>query len=104
MARGRMLSTKIAEDEDFNQMSVDAQFMFMRTVPHLDRDGIITGNPTLLWAKVAPLLPQYATKMQNMIAEWVTAGFVLQYTDEKKRSALHIKGFSKNQNGLRYDR
>lgn len=104
MARGRMLSTKIAEDEDFNRMSVDAQFMFMRTVPHLDRDGIITGNPTLLWAKIAPLLPQYADKVCDMIAEWVAAGFVLHYTDEKKRSALLFKGFTKNQSGLRYDR
>lgn len=103
MARGRMLNQKIAEDIDFNAMSVEAQFIFMRTVPFLDRDGLIVGHPPLLWSKVAPLLPQYAAKMPAIIDEWIAAEFVVKYTDGKT-PLLFFKGFSKNQVGMRYDR
>ena len=103
MARGRMISTEIAEDEEFNEMSIDSQFMFIRTIPHLDRDGLIAGNPILLHAKVAPLLQQYGTKMESIINEWINSGFVIRYSDGKK-DVLFFKNFSKHQNGMRYDR
>jgi hypothetical protein len=84
MARGRMINTTVAEDEVFNAMSIDAQFIFMRTLPHLDRDGLITGNTTLLHSKVAPLLSEYSTKMTVIIDEWISNDFVLKYQDGKK--------------------
>lgn len=103
MARGRMLNQRIAEDIDFNEMSMEAQFIFMRTIPFLDKDGLIAGHPTLLWSKVAPLLPEFATKMQDIIDEWVQAGFVMPYQDGKS-TVLFFVNFSKNQSGMRYDR
>lgn len=103
MARGRMLNQKIAEDIDFNAMSIEAQFMFMRTIPFLDRDGLIVGHPSLLWSKVAPLLPQYAAAMTAIINEWIEAGFVISYTADKT-PLLYFKAFSKNQAGMRYER
>ena len=103
MARGRILSTSIAEDEDFNSMSIAAQFIFMRTIPHLDRDGLISGNPTLLHAKVAPLLPSFCGQMESIIAEWIQFDFVLRYKDGK-RDVLFFIGFAKNQVNMRYDR
>lgn len=103
MARGRMLNSKIAEDIKFNGMSIDAQFLFMRTIPFLDRDGITLGHPALLWSKVAPLLPQYAATMGSIIDEWEQAGFVIRYQDGDT-PLLFFPGFRKNQVGMRYDR
>lgn len=103
MARGRMLNSKIAEDIKFNGMSIDAQFLFMRTIPFLDRDGIVLGHPALLWSKVAPLLTQYAATMGSIIDEWEQAGFVIRYQDGDT-PLLFFPGFRKNQIGMRYDR
>lgn len=103
MARGRMINITIAEDETFNAMSIDAQFVFMRTLPHLDRDGLITGNTTLLHSKVTPLLPEYGPKMADIIQEWIANEFVMKYQDGKK-DVLFFLNFRKNQYGMRYDK
>lgn len=103
MARGRMINVTIAEDETFNAMSIDAQFIFMRTLPHLDRDGLITGNVILLSSKVAPLLPEYNQKMTGIIQEWIANGFVMRYQDGK-RDVLFFINFRKNQFGMRYEK
>lgn len=102
MARGRMLNQKIAEDEDFNAMSIEAQFMFMRAIPFLDRDGLITGHPILLQSKIVPLLPEFAPKMPAIIAEWIDAGLVIGYS-AGKTAVLFFEGFSKN-NTIHYTR
>lgn len=103
MARGRMINTTIAEDEKFNAMSVDAQFIFMRTLPHLDRDGLIAGNTSLLWARVAPLLVDYAVRMESIVYEWEDNGFAIRYNDGK-RDVIFFPSFRKNQFGMRYEK
>ena len=103
MARGRMINTSITRDEEFNEMSIDAQFLFMRTVPFLDRDGLITGNTALLWSDVAPLLSHYAAKMDVIINEWCENGFCIKYKDGKK-DVLFFPSFRKNQFGMRYEK
>jgi len=104
MARGRMLSVSIADDIDFNNMSMEAQFLFMRTVPHLDRDGLIVGTPLLLLARVAPLMMDKLNAITPaIIDEWIGVGSVIRYQHEKK-DILFFVNFGKNQNGLRYDR
>ena len=103
MARGRMINVTIAEDETFNAMSIDAQFIFIRTLPHLDRDGLITGNVILLSSKVTPLLPEYNQKMTGIFQEWIANGFVMRYQDGK-RDVLFFINFRKNQFGMRYEK
>ena len=103
MARGRMLSQSIALDLEFNKMSMEAQFIFMRTIPHLDRDGLVMGNPVALWAKVAPLLPDLMLKTESVVQEWVAANLVISY-DSPYGPVLYFKGFSKNQINMHYDR
>jgi hypothetical protein len=103
MARGRMINQSIALDAEFNAMSVEAQLLYMRTIPHLDRDGLILGNPVALWAKIAPLMPDLMPRMSMAIREWSNAGLVIAY-DTKQGTILFFQGFSKNQTGMRYDR
>lgn len=102
MARGRMLNQSIAEDVEFNEMSIEAQLMFLRTVPFLDRDGLINGNASVLRGKVAPLL-DLPKSMASVVDEWVNAELVIRYA-AGKQTILFFPGFAKNQVGLRYDR
>lgn len=102
MARGRMLNQSIAEDVEFNEMSIEAQLMFLRTVPFLDRDGLINGNASVLRGKVAPLL-DLPKSMASIVDEWINAGLIVRYT-AGKQTILFFPGFAKNQIGMRYDR
>ena len=56
MARGRMLSIDVAGDPHLNRLSLEAHLLYVQTIPHLDRDGLVSGHPLLLWAKrgIAP--------------------------------------------------
>lgn len=103
MARGRMLNQKISEDLEFNEMSMEHQFFFMRTLPFLDRDGLITGHPLLLPSKVLPLMPDQHDKFKEAIKVWIDAGFVTEYLDGKQ-PVLFFVHFADNQANMRYDR
>jgi hypothetical protein len=103
MARGRMINTTIALDPEFNAMSLEAQILFLRTIPHLDRDGLIIGQPAALWATVAPLQPALMATMQDAIDEWVLAGLV-EVLPTKIGAVVYFSSFHTNQVGMRYDR
>lgn len=95
MAAGRFISISVAEDVRLNNISVEAQMMYLMTVPHLDRDGIINGNPSVLRGRVCPLREDFITKMPAIINEWVQSGLVIKYTNGDD-TALWFKGFAKN--------
>ena len=103
MARGRMINITIAEDTEFNEMSVEAQLLYLRTIPHLDRDGLTNGHPTVLWGKVAPLMPTLLDVMPSAIDEWINADLVMRYK-QAKTTIIFFKGFAKNQSLTHYDR
>ena len=103
MARGRMISQSVALDIEFNKMTLEAQLLFMRAIPHLDRDGLIQGHPVALWAKIAPLLPDLMEMMEDCIQEWLNAGLVILY-DSPYGPVIYFCSFSKNQVNMRYER
>jgi hypothetical protein len=98
-----MLSSTIAEDLEFNAMGLEAKMLFMMAIPHLDRDGLISGHSSLLQGKICPLMPELLPRMQEFIGEWECAGLVIAYTSGRA-PVLFFTGFSKNQNGMRYER
>lgn len=103
MARGRMLSTTIAGDQRLNSLSVEAEYLFLKTIPHLDRDGLIYGKANLLWAKACPERMELLPRIDALVAEWVKRSLVLRY-DTADGPVLYFYGFRKNQTGIRYDR
>lgn len=103
MARGRMVNHTIAEDAEFNALSVEAQLIYLRTIPHLDRDGLIIGHPSALWGRVAPLMADLLPAMPEIINQMIESGLVISYTHNKTQ-ILFFKGFTKNQIGMRYER
>jgi hypothetical protein len=97
-----MLNQSIAEDAEFNEMSLEAQLMFLRTLPFLDRDGLINGNASVLRGRVAPLL-DLPKSMASIVDEWANADLVVRYT-VGKQTIIFFPSFAKNQIGMRYER
>lgn len=103
MARGRMLSQTVATDKKLNELSVEAELLYLKAIPHLDRDGLIMGDPTLLWAQVCPRRSDLMPRMIGIIEELLSSGLVIAYEDNDD-TVLFFPGFTKNQTGMRYDR
>jgi hypothetical protein len=103
MAKARMLSTKAGSDPDLNSMSIEAELIFLLTIPHLDRDGLISGDPIPLWGKVAPRRVELMDKMPRIIQEWVEHNLVLRYA-WKDGHVLFFKGFRKHNANMVYER
>ena len=103
MARGRMLATTIADDKRFNTLPIDAALVYLMAIPQLDRDGLILGEPVLLWGQVCRRRTDLMQNMANIIEAWVTSGLVTAYKTDDGDTVLHFTGFQKNQT-IRYDR
>lgn len=110
MANGRFVSRSISTNEQLGAVSIEADFLFGRCIPHLDRDGRITGNPALLAATVAPLraelTPHCVAGLLEELASAVDADgvpLVLWYEVAGQR-VLAFPGFSRQQQGMKYDR
>lgn len=103
MARGRMINESVATDKRLNSLSIEAELVYLKTIPHLDRDGLILGDAHLLWGQVCIRRPELCDMMPSIIGEWIEAGLVIRY-DGDEDPVLFFVGFAKNQIGLRYDR
>ncbi len=101
MARGRIVSTEVTSDPELNRLSPDAERLYLRTLPHLDRDGLISGVPMLVWATAAPLRVELMDKAPALIDEWVTQSLVMRY-DGADGPVLFFKGFRRHQANLPY--
>lgn len=103
MARGRFINTSIATDTKLNSLSIEAHWLYMMTIPHLDRDGLIIADTYVLFGKVCPRRPEVINRIDELIAEWVAAGLVTVYSTEDG-SVAYFHGFAKNQQGMTYSR
>lgn len=103
MARGRMINGSVARDKKLNSLSLEAHLAFLMTIPHLDRDGRIGGDPWLLFTDVLPLRRSFEERMPAIIEEWIAAGLAVRYGPPDE-SVLWFPGFRKNQTGMVYNR
>lgn len=103
MASGRFLSTSIAEDDRLSKLSLMAEFIYLKTIPHLDRDGMITGRPGLLYSRVCPAREELFGGLLALIDEWVAIGLVIRFHSDEG-PVLFFPGFLKNNNLPHYSR
>lgn len=104
MARGRMLSTETAVDPELNALTLPAYALYLATIPHLDRDGLITAHPVVLAATVAPLRYELREDAARLINEWIEIGLVCRYEVSIRQAVLFFKGFRRHQQGMEYGR
>jgi len=96
MAQGRFISSTVAEDIRLNGLSLEAQLVYLMSIPHLDVDGIMAGHPSLVFARACPLRTELREQIPAIIDEWCASGLVIRY-DSDGQEALFFTGFPKNQ-------
>lgn len=96
MARARMLATDASIDPELNSLTLPALTLYLLTIPHLDRDGLIDANPVRLAALAAPLRPDLRDGAGALINEWVESGLVIRYPAARNQAVLYFKGFRKH--------
>lgn len=96
MAVGRMLNRTAGLDQELNSVSVEAQLLFVMSIPHLDRDGLIIGEALPHLGTVLPLRPEFFPKYEDLLSELVGCQIVVRYATKKGR-VLFFPGFRKNQ-------
>jgi hypothetical protein len=103
MATGRFLSASIATDAQLAQLSPTAELLYLKCIPHLDRDGMITGQPLALLGIVSPMrFSEMQAGMTAAVEEWVAVGLVVRFASPVG-PVLFFKGFLKQQT-LKYSR
>lgn len=104
MAQGRFLSVSIAYDVQLAKLSMVAEMMFLKAIPHLDRDGMITGDPMALLGIISPMrFSEVHSQMPGIVDQWVSVGLVMRFESGQAGMALFFKGFLKQQS-LKYSR
>ena len=78
MPEGRFLSKSIAWSEQVGSVSLAADYLFTRMIPHLDSAGRIAGSATALKAMVCPLRTELTpAKIDKALDELASAGLVI---------------------------
>lgn len=103
MARGRIITKEASVDPELNSISIEAMLLYVLTLPHLDRDGLIDGTPMRLAAVAAPLQAILRDRAGAYINEWIEVGLVIPYRSGKHQ-ILFFKGFRKHQIKMEYSK
>jgi hypothetical protein len=104
MPEGRFISRSISVSEQLGNVSLEADFLFGRCIPHLDVEGRITGNPKGLKAIVCPLRDELShQKITHLLKELDEADLLVWYEVNGLRF-LEFPGFSRHQKGMKKDR
>ena len=88
MANGRFLSSSIAYDSRLNRLSLEAEYIYLKAIPHLDRDGLIQGDPALLFATVCPRRVDMISRIEDVINEWIALELVTRYDGWQEGAVL----------------
>jgi len=104
VAKGRMLNKKISLNKHLSQMSDFSALAYTWAIAHLDKNGVMHGDPCVFLSIVFPRRHDLdPDQVQNSIDEWAQAGLVHQYEAEGD-TWLWFPKFVENQVGLRADR
>ena len=105
MAEGRLVNKRIGMDKAVGRLSCDTcRLAFTWALPHLDRDGRVTGDPAALRSLVFPRRDDVTSEMMHgFMAEWASEELVVWY-EAAGDLWLEFPAFRKNQPNLRHDR
>lgn len=105
MPEGRFISKSIAWSEQVNGVSLKADYLFGRMVPHLDREGRLSGAPKAIKARCIPLRDEIsADDVGPLLAELAQVGLIVRYSGKDGSEYLSFPGFHSHQRGARLDR
>lgn len=104
MPAGRFISKSIAVNKQLRKVSLEADYLFERCIPHLDREGRLEGDPEVVRAAVCPLRPEMTPeKVEEALLELHHMELVIWYEVEGEKY-LAFPGFKNHQTGMKFDR
>jgi len=104
MAKGRMLNNKISLNKVVNQLSDRSQLAYTWAIAHLDKNGVMHGDPAVFRSIVFPRRADISSEeIQDYIAEWAKKELVIWY-ESHDDIWIQFPKFLENQVGLRPDR
>lgn len=104
MPNGRFVSKAIAVNGQLASVSLEADFLFGRCIPHLDVDGRMSGNPKLVKAIAVPVRDELSIeRVAACLAELAAAELVVWY-QVNGELCLTFPSFARHQQGLKRER
>lgn len=104
MARGRFISAKISESEQFADLEThEARLMFLMMLPHADVEGRLKADVRYLSGKIFTYLELSRQQIESGLADLERAELIRTYS-VKGRRYLYFPKFLEHQIGLRKDR
>ena len=104
MPDGRFVSKSIAQNEELGGVSMLADYLFSRAIPHLDRDGRINANPVLLKAAVCPLRAEITEHTIPDLLNELAAAKLIRWYESCGKQVMEFPTFSVHQKGMKYER
>lgn len=104
MPDGRFLSKSIAYSAQVGAVSLEADYLFMRMIPHLDSSGRMVGVPSSVKALCCPLRTEITVEVvDRCLAELHKSGLIHWY-EAKGERCVAFPRFTSHQRGARLDR
>lgn len=104
MPDGRFLSKTIANDWELNSVSLEADYLFIRCVPHLDVEGRMPGHPSEVRGTAVPLRRGLSDLQVDVCLEELAKAGLVEWYEVNGRPCLQFPGFQRHQKGLRKER
>jgi hypothetical protein len=100
MAKGRVLSKEIAVSRQLWRMGHDHVLLWCLLIPHLDRDGRVSGEPAIVKGQFAPLAHWTVEQTESMLFDFAKLPDVQYYEDEHGERYLQFDKFADFQVGF----
>ncbi len=105
MPEGRMLGKAVSQSKKLANLSSDTvRLIYTWTIPHLDREGRIKGDPGLFRSQVCPRLDISLSQIEAVLEELRGAGLIFWYQGADEDMYIQVQNFSTHQPGWKKDR
>lgn len=104
MPDGRFISKSISLSGQLKNVSLEADYLFGRMIPHLDRDGRTDGDPDVVKATACPLRAEMTPELiRTALAELDSVGLIEWY-EVDGQMVCAFPAFATHQRGMKYER
>lgn len=103
-ADGRFLSRSLAHSAQVARLPLDAAYLFVACIPHLDVEGRMLGGADVVRATAVPLRPEYSIERVGECLKLIQKQRLTVAYRVGGRDYLWFPGFRNHQRNLRADR
>lgn len=104
MAEGRFISKSISTSGQLKRVSLEADFLFGRMIPHADRDGRLDGDPDVVKAMAVPLRGEFTPELISTCLSELDAVGLIEWYEVDQEKVVWFPGFREHQRGMKPER